>query len=170
MSFSNERGCSSGGERFFRKEEVGGSSPPSSILKTFKKLSYILLIKSNKDLKLKIGKLEEVLLKKGYYVYVGSAPLNKIFKRIQRHFLKVKKKFWHIDFITTLKDTEIEKVWISEKKECEVSKEFLEKLNLKVVKEKLGASDCKCKTHFLRIDKKEVLLEFINKMDFLRIF
>ncbi len=134
-----------------------------------KKNSYLLLIRCKRDIKLSVGKLGKINFKKGYYVYVGSAPLNKLFKRVQRHFLKNKRKFWHIDFITSLKEFEIENVWVSKNTECEISRKFLKDLRLKVVKEKFGSSDCKCKTHFFKVDKKEIL-KYLKDIDFLKIF
>lgn len=102
---------------------------------------YVLLIELNKDLKIKIGKLGKIEFKKGYYAYVGSA-LNSLEKRIERHFRKNKRSFWHIDyFLEKAKIKEFVYAEINKRKECEIAK-----LNLKFIKG-FGCSDCKCKSH-----------------------
>ena len=47
---------------------------------------------------IKIGKKGIFKFSKGYYVYTGSAK-NGLKSRIQRHFNRTKKKFWHIILI-----------------------------------------------------------------------
>ena len=59
---------------------------------------YCLIIKLDKDKSIKIGKLNYINFKKGYYCYVGSA-LNNLKKRIERHKRKNKKLHWHIDYL-----------------------------------------------------------------------
>jgi len=61
--------------------------------------SYVLVLQNSSNKKIPVGKLGNIFFKKGYYVYVGSA-LHALEKRVQRHFRKKKKKFWHIDYIT----------------------------------------------------------------------
>ncbi|MBT1247744.1 MULTISPECIES: GIY-YIG nuclease family protein [Thermosipho] len=65
-----------------------------------KKGIYLLFITVKKDIKVKVGSLGEIKIKKGLYVYVGSAQ-NNLEQRIKRHTLKEKKLFWHIDYITS---------------------------------------------------------------------
>lgn len=59
--------------------------------------SYLLVIYLDKDTKIKT-KAREFCLKKGYYIYVGSA-MNSLEKRVARHFKKEKRLHWHIDFL-----------------------------------------------------------------------
>jgi sugar fermentation stimulation protein A len=49
--------------------------------------TYILILKLNKNLSIKIGKIGKFFLKKGYYLYVGSGKRN-LEKRIQRRRIK----------------------------------------------------------------------------------
>ena len=58
----------------------------------------VLLVEVSKDLKIRIGALGKMKLEKGSYAYVGSAQ-NNLEKRIERHLMKNKKKFWHIDYL-----------------------------------------------------------------------
>ena len=75
--------------------------------------SYQLKIKLNKKIKLRIGKLGEFLLKKGIYIYTGSAKKN-IDSRIKRHLCNKKKLHWHIDYLLASEQTNIIKVTKSE--------------------------------------------------------
>ena len=61
--------------------------------------SYLLVLHAEKDFKISVGKLGEILFEQGYYVYVGSGQ-NNLDKRVKRHLRKSKKKHWHIDYIT----------------------------------------------------------------------
>ena len=63
-------------------------------------ISYILFIEV-KDAEVLVGRLGRVRLVKGTYMYVGSARRG-LFKRLERHFSKEKRVFWHIDRITIL--------------------------------------------------------------------
>lgn len=58
---------------------------------------YLLVIYLPQDKKIKIGNLEEIYFKEGYYVYIGSAKRG-LSKRIERHKRKSKKLHWHIDY------------------------------------------------------------------------
>jgi len=102
------------------------------------RLTYSLIIYSNGG-NIRIGKLGKINFKKGYYIYIGSAPS---LARIERHYRKNKKIKWHIDYL--LRKARIVGFSLSKDKECEVairlSKEFLS-IN------RFGSSDCKCRSH-----------------------
>ncbi|KUJ98871.1 MAG: hypothetical protein PWP49_577 [Thermococcaceae archaeon] len=59
--------------------------------------SYLLVIYLERDANIRT-KAREFRLKKGYYIYVGSA-MNSLEKRVARHFKKKKRLHWHIDFL-----------------------------------------------------------------------
>jgi len=112
--------------------------------------AYLLLIDVKKDIKIKIGKLGILNLKKGNYVYVGSA-LNNLNKRIERHLSKNKKLHWHIDYLLKNKNSKIKKVFYkgsNKKQECEFAKKIL-KFSIPV--KNFGSSDCKCGSHLFKI-------------------
>jgi len=62
--------------------------------------AYLLLIPIDKDVFIHVGNLDEIKFIKGVYVYVGSGGRN-VFKRLERHFKRVKKVRWHIDYLTS---------------------------------------------------------------------
>jgi len=112
---------------------------------------YYLLIKVLKTKEILIGKLRKIKFEKGNYLYIGSAQKN-LEKRIERHFKKKKKKFWHIDYLLADKDVKIEKVILFPQKrkneECKLAKRISKKG--KPIKN-FGSSDCKCKSHLIKI-------------------
>lgn len=63
-------------------------------------LSYVLLLKVVKDLKIRVGALGLIMLKDGIYAYVGSSR-NWLQERLSRHFRREKRVRWHIDYLTT---------------------------------------------------------------------
>jgi Uri superfamily endonuclease len=111
---------------------------------------YLLLMRMKRDSFIKIGKLGKIKFKKGKYIYVGSAQRN-LGKRIERHFKKQKRKFWHIDYLLSSKNIKIEKVFCfrgKKKTECKLAKEIL-KYGKPILN--FGSSDCGCKSHLFKI-------------------
>ncbi|TAN39270.1 MAG: GIY-YIG nuclease family protein, partial [Candidatus Methanoperedens sp.] len=64
---------------------------------------YILNLKIDKDIVIRVGKLGNIRFKKGYYAYIGSALGTGGFKRVTRHFNiasgKNMTRKWHIDYL-----------------------------------------------------------------------
>ena len=114
--------------------------------------SYILLLRVDKNVNLKIGSLGIIKFKKGTYAYVGSA-MNGIENRLKRHSrlnrMKSGKLKWHIDYLLVNKYVRIIKtipITTRRKSECIISK-LLEKKAVGVVS-KFGSTDCKsCRGH-----------------------
>ena len=119
-----------------------------------------------KNIKKYVGRLGEVPLKKGLYLYVGSAQ-GGLEKRIFRHLSKNKRKFWHIDYL--LEDDNVEIVEIYYK---ELSKEWECKTASLISGEPIlgfGSSDCTCKSHLFRVEKYEIeKLENLSFKKYLR--
>jgi Uri superfamily endonuclease len=63
-------------------------------------VSYILLLNVEKACSINVGSLGLVNILDGYYIYVGSARKG-VFNRLARHFSKIKKLRWHIDYLTS---------------------------------------------------------------------
>ncbi len=123
---------------------------------------YLLLIFLNKSREINVGSLGEIYFKKGYYVYVGSAPN---WARIRRHLRKEKKIFWHIDYF--LKYAEIKEVFfINKNKEWEDKVAFYLK-NFFVDVPRFGASDSKT-SHLFFVDKN-LFYSVIRKLNFMKI-
>lgn len=121
--------------------------------------TYVLLIELKEDKKIKVGKLGNILFKKGFYAYVGSA-LNGIEKRVERHRSSNKKMHWHIDYL--LEHAELKDVFYREsdkKEECKIAKELSK--NLESV-DGFGCSDCKCRSHLFYSSEINILNNLNN--------
>lgn len=115
---------------------------------------YILIIELKDNITIQIGKIGNLLFKKGFYAYIGSA-LNGLEQRINRHLKAEKKIRWHIDYL--LQHGIIIKIFYKEnnkKEECNIAKKFEEKL-LSI--SGFGCSDCKCHSHLFHGNLKEIL-------------
>jgi Uri superfamily endonuclease len=123
---------------------------------------YVLIISVNENVTVKVGALGKINFEKGLYAYVGSAQTN-LEKRVERHFRKDKRKFWHIDYLLCNSAAKIEKIFYKKAgkaKECEIA----EKISRRgVAIESFGSSDCKCKSHLFRLDDYQFLGEFMQE-------
>lgn len=100
---------------------------------------YVLVIRVRENIKKQVGRLGEVHFEKGFYLYIGSAQRN-LERRIFRHLLKDKKKFWHIDYLLEDSNVEISKIYYRE-----AGKDWECKLASLVLGEPIlgfGSSDC----------------------------
>ncbi len=94
---------------------------------------------------IEIGSLGRISLKKGYYLYIGSA-MNSLSSRIKRHLRKEKTIRWHIDYlIPYLQDIKAIPIQSSEDLECLLS-ESLSSISEGYIKG-FGSSDCNCESH-----------------------
>jgi len=108
--------------------------------------TYCLKIYCGKNIKASIGKLGRTEFKKGWYLYTGSAA-GGIESRVLRHLGKRKKLFWHIDYLLSRKDIDVEIIYYlpgRQKLECKISRDFSS--ILKPVRG-FGSSDCRCIGH-----------------------
>jgi Uri superfamily endonuclease len=123
---------------------------------------YILIISINKKIQVKVGALGRLSFKKGLYAYVGSAQ-NNLEERIGRHLRKRKQKFWHIDYLLDHELVKVMRVFYEETSkpdECRIAELLAEKgMSVK----SFGSSDCKCKSHLVKLEDYEFLREFTRE-------
>ncbi len=130
--------------------------------------SYILFIRVRSDSKLRVGSLGNVLLKSGAYAYIGSAKLRRPYLRVLRHFKRIKKIRWHIDYLTTHENVvpELAIVCINGLSEDGIYSEVTEgKLSsfFTPVINGFGCSDTKHKTHLFSCSElSKFVKEVIN--------
>jgi adenylylsulfate kinase len=124
---------------------------------------YALVIGVPKDIVVDAGVLRHVQLRKGFYVYVGSAQTS-IEKRIARHLRKTKKRFWHIDYLLSARDVSVVGVFHArgpKSRECEVAR----RLNgVGIAVKGFGSSDCHCPSHLFRVENYEFLRDWMNEL------
>ncbi|AFH42105.1 GIY-YIG nuclease family protein [Fervidicoccus fontis] len=89
--------------RELKYEQKEGNSELRSPLNTCgEKGYYVLFLKCTRDVNVKIKDRGEFYFKRGYYAYIGSSFIRGgIQARLRHHLKKKKKKFWHIDFLTS---------------------------------------------------------------------
>ncbi len=101
---------------------------------------YVLLIRIKDELTLRVGSLGELTFAPGYYLYVGRAPKDRIFRRIARHFMRDKKLRRHIDYITSKIKPERAFIYRKEESESEMVKK-LSNMGRRPVHKRFGSSD-----------------------------
>ncbi|WP_456368596.1 GIY-YIG nuclease family protein [Thermococcus sp.] len=122
--------------------------------------SYLLVIWLDED-KMIRTKAREFSLRRGYYVYVGSA-MNSLEGRVRRHFSPKKKLHWHIDYL--LKEAELLEAYLipNEKRLEETLSLEISKIAEPVVG--FGASDVSVGTNLYHFSRKpDPFLEAVLK-------
>jgi Uri superfamily endonuclease len=62
--------------------------------------TYALVLQSQSNASVQVGRWGRLEIEPGYYVYVGSAfGPGGVSARVRRHCRKTKKKHWHIDYL-----------------------------------------------------------------------
>ncbi|MBS3818868.1 GIY-YIG nuclease family protein [bacterium] len=108
---------------------------------------YVLVIRLNQNCTIQPGRLSPFRFPAGTYLYVGRAQKD-LLPRLQRHFRREKKFYWHIDYL--LQKAEVEKAWVKPEDldECGTVtriKEHTSDASQPVIK--FGSSDCRCHSH-----------------------
>jgi Uri superfamily endonuclease len=107
---------------------------------------YVLIIRINQAIQLKIGALGELAFAEGLYAYVGSAQ-NNLELRVARHRRKEKRLFWHIDYLLNNEAAEVMTVYYKpgrKTEECKIAS--LLEANAQPIAG-FGCSDCNCNSH-----------------------
>lgn len=104
--------------------------------------SYMLIILIGRSIRFKPGSLPETMLPPGCYVYVGSAMGPGGFeKRVARHLRKIKKRRWHIDYLTGLNEAEVRSVFYTPRCNEHQLTGFLSSLGFRKTVKGFGATD-----------------------------
>ena len=109
--------------------------------------SYLLILRLPRARRIEVGGLGSVLLRRGYYVYVGSAMRN-LSARVARHVRLRKTVRWHIDYLRReALDVVALPIRSSQRQECGVATALSS--ILESGPDRFGSSDCACPTHLL---------------------
>ncbi|MBT3777025.1 MAG: GIY-YIG nuclease family protein [Pelagibacteraceae bacterium] len=104
-------------------------------------------------------------LPSGHYGYIGSAyGPGGILARCKRHFLKNKKKHWHIDWLTT-DCSKLEAIAFQNINECKIVQNLLSIKGVKIAIKNFGNTDCaNCSSHLVQLptnfNKKSISFSF----------
>jgi Uri superfamily endonuclease len=123
---------------------------------------YVLIIRVSQNTDVPVGKLGKKSFPKGLYAYVGSAQ-NSLEKRIERHFKKAKRTFWHIDYLLQAPSAKIVKVFYKnagKAEECAIA----EKIGCEAQRVPgFGCSDCRCESHLFRVRAYDFLRQSMEE-------
>ncbi|MFN4196982.1 MAG: DNA/RNA nuclease SfsA [Caldimicrobium sp.] len=143
---------------------------PLEILKSEFKNSgtYLLILKVKNNDEILVEQLGKIYLKKGYYVYIGSAK-NNLFQRINHYLRYPKKKFWHIDYLLDV--ARIYKtipILGSQSWTCEIANKLIYFAEDYI--KKFGVSDCYCKSHLFYFSSNPIKnSNFVNVINYYRL-
>jgi Uri superfamily endonuclease len=117
--------------------------------------TYTIIVDSKSDGYKAFGRLGRAWLRRGSYLYTGSAMglgATSLERRLQRHVARSKTIRWHIDYLTSRPGCRVSgAVYIvSDRRfECKANQSIAKELKLHPVLPRIGASDCDCDGHLL---------------------
>jgi len=121
---------------------------------------YQLFLKVRERLDLEVGALGNISFPPGVYIYTGSQQKN-LMKRLMRHVALQKKRFWHIDYLTS--DPAVTFlgiiIYFSEQQECGINQSYRVHSGARVHFPGFGSTDCKkgCGSHLLFLKSESSL-------------
>ncbi len=119
--------------------------------------TYTVILACRRSMRVRFGKLGSARMKVGNYLYTGSAlgrGAMSLEGRLMRHGRSWKRKKWHVDYLTSLPEFGFKGAvyLISNKRlECRINASIRENLSVQSILPHLGASDCKCDGHLIRV-------------------
>jgi len=129
--------------------------------------TYALILYNPKKNQVQIGRWQTIEIKRGYYIYVGSAfGPGGVKARVSRHFKSDKAERWHIDYLREV--TRPKCAWYSHDKK-RLEHEWADVLShLPDISSiaGFGCSDCSCKSHLFYNTKKPELKAFIKAVGY----
>jgi N-glycosylase/DNA lyase len=106
---------------------------------------YCLVLRLDEDRGIRIGGMGTVPFRKGFYCYIGSAMVN-LEKRIERHYSRKKKRFWHVDYLLEhAKPIGFRTIEVTNREECWLADQVRKISDGEVAR--FGSSDCGCSSH-----------------------
>jgi Uri superfamily endonuclease len=119
--------------------------------------TYTLIILCTSEYGAKIGSLGYSTVRKGYYLYTGSAQGKgsvSLEGRLSRHLRGSKNVTWHVDYLTSNPRCRVRAIVClesSKRLECDINQEVIRNLGAKPILSRAGSSDCKCNGHLTKI-------------------
>ena len=108
------------------------------------------------------GRLGLLGIRKGYYLYAGSAlGPGGLQARLAHHMRRAPKPHWHIDYLRTV--VSLRQIWFCygrERREHDWADALERELGCAVPYAGFGSSDCGCKSHLFWLGKRPVLAAF----------
>ena len=129
--------------------------------------TYFIVLRCAAPYRRHIGALGSVRIRKGYYIYVGSAQgPGGIQARLGRHLLRSQKVHWHIDYLRRhlpviafgyLESTSVlEHEWARILAHCPRATTGIPRF---------GSSDCRCPSHLFHVETRSQLDEIYEHLE-----
>jgi Uri superfamily endonuclease len=124
--------------------------------------AYALVLLCSQEGPVQIGKLGILQLRRGFYIYVGSAlGPGGVRARVAHHQKLSPRPHWHIDYLRSL--TSLDRVWYSHDRVCREHQWARVISELRGASDPMagfGSSDCGCKTHLFFFTRRPSFKEF----------
>jgi Uri superfamily endonuclease len=118
--------------------------------------TYALILVSSTEQPVQVGKLGRLIVRPGFYVYVGSAfGPGGLGARVARHGREQKRLRWHIDYLRVAAAPR--EVWYTLDPvpvECRWAEAFRQMPRSSMPMDGFGASDCSCRTHLFHFRRR----------------
>jgi len=128
--------------------------------------AYALILFSSKEGLVQIGKLGPLKLRRGFFVYVGSAlGPGGVRARLEHHRAVSPRPHWHIDYLRP--HTRLDRIWCSYGRVCREHRwaRVISRLRgASVPLAGFGSSDCRCKTHLFFFTRRPSFREFVDSV------
>jgi Uri superfamily endonuclease len=129
--------------------------------------TYALVLESTTRASVKIGRLGRLAVRRGFYVYIGSAfGPGGLRGRVGRHRKPSSNLHWHIDYLKAA--IPLREVWCSydaNPREHQWAALLLNTAGAQIPLPGFGASDCRCPTHLVYFTGRPSLEEFQQQLD-----
>ena len=133
--------------------------------------TYTIVLACERPMRVTFGKLGRAKTKVGHYLYTGSAlgrGAVSLEGRLARHRQTVKKKRWHVDYLTSRRACGFKGAvyLISNRRlECRVNRAIADNVNTQLSLLHLGASDCKCDAHLVSVAEDLSRDRLLNRLE-----
>lgn len=111
--------------------------------------TYVLVCRSSRETEVEVGRLGKLPIRRGYYLYVGSAfGPGGVAARVARHLRHGPKRHWHVDYLWPV--LRIVEIWYSHdprRREHQWAHILRRAIGFSVPLPGFGASDCGCDSH-----------------------
>ena len=128
--------------------------------------TYALILASAGNEHLQIGRLGQLQVRSGYYVYLGSAfGPGGVKARISHHRKTATRPHWHIDYLSS--SLPLDEVWYSYDpihREHQWADLFKRMEGSAIPLKKFGASDCDCVSHLFFFPNRPSKTIFLRKL------
>jgi Uri superfamily endonuclease len=127
---------------------------------------YALVLSSTTTASIRIGKLGDMRLQQGFYVYVGSAHgPGGLSARLAHHLQPFSRPHWHIDYLRA--HTKPEEVWYCSglrSWEHEWARHLGMLRGALIPLVRFGASDCACDSHLYFLERRPSQNAFARRL------